>query len=395
MNNIRTRLAATAFVLATLFATPSHPAVAASPDDKPDFSAVAKVAEQAIKDHVFPGCAIAVGNHKHPIWLHGFGHLDYEGGATVTPQTLYDLASMTKIVGATSVSVTLVRDHLLDLHAPVSKYLPEFLAAAKDDEDRQRREKVTILNLLTHSSGMPADAELWKHAKTYLDVVRGAMAVRLKTDPGQATVYSDLGMIICGEALARAGGKPLQQLEIERVFEPLSMHDTMRNPPKSLWDRVAPTERRPDGAYWHGIVHDENARAGEGLTAHAGIFSNVDDLSIWAGEWLRALRGDSKVFPESIAKEYIRRQDIVEGSSRAIGWDTKSPGRSTAGRSFSPVSFGHTGFTGTSVWIDPKADLYVILLTNAVHPHRSPPNHLPIQQVRRDVAEAAYEALEK
>jgi CubicO group peptidase (beta-lactamase class C family) len=126
------------------------------------------------------------------------------------------------------------------------------------------------------------------------------------------------------------------------------------------------------------------------LTAHAGIFSNVNDLSIWAGEWLRALHGESKIFPQALAEDYVRRQNIVAGSSRAIGWDTKSPRGTTAGKSFSPDSFGHTGFTGTSVWIDPEANLYVILLTNNVHPHRGDKR---IQQVRRDVAEAAYQAV--
>lgn len=372
--------------------TPNVPAAlsAASPAAKSpadlDFSGVAKVAEQAIKDHVFPGCAVAVGNRHRLLWAQGFGHLDYDGGAAVTPDTLYDLASMTKIVGATSVSLTLVRDHKLNLADPVSKYLPEFVAAAKDDTDRQRREKVTLMHLLTHSAGLVASADLTKHGNTYPAVLKSAIDTPLQADPGARTKYSDLGLIILGEALARAGGAPLKDLEIERVFEPLKMHDTMRNPPQSLLGRIAPTERRPDGTYWHGIVHDENARAGQGLTAHAGLFSCADDLSIWAGEWLRAIHGESQIFPEPLAKQYIRRQNIVADSSRAIGWDTKSPKGSTAGKSFSADSFGHTGFTGTSVWLDPEADLYVILLTNSVHPHRG---DMRIQSVRRNVAEAA------
>ena len=213
--------------------------------------------------------------------------------APVTPQTLYDLASLTKIVGATSVSLTLLRDHKLMLTDRVSQYLPEFLAGAKDETEKQLRKKVTIEHLLTHSSGLPAWAPLFQNAKTYQAVLKASLEIPLQAEPGTRTRYSDLGLIILGEVLSRAGGKRLADLEGERVFMPLGLRDTLRNPPQALWGRIAPTERRPDGhSFWHGIVHDENARAGQGLTAHAGLFSTADDLAILASEWLRSSWGE-------------------------------------------------------------------------------------------------------
>ncbi|HEV2968814.1 MAG TPA: serine hydrolase domain-containing protein [Pirellulales bacterium] len=356
---------------------------------KPDFSRTAEIVEQAVKDHIFPGCSVAVGNHSQVLWARGFGRLDYEQGAEVTPETLYDLASVTKIIGTTSVVLTLVRDGKLAVTDPVSRYVPEFLDAAKVETDKQRRAKVTIEHLLTHSSGLPAGAPLYKKAETYDGIIKQVFATPLEAEPGARSVYSDLGVMLLGEVAARAGGKRLADLEQERIFAPLGLHDTMRNPPAALIARIAPTERRGDGkGFWQGVVHDENARAGEGLTAHAGIFSTADDMARWSAEWLKGTRGESKIFPEALVEQFTRRREIVKDSSRALGWDT--PPGSAAGKKLSSHAFGHTGFTGTNVWIDPEADVYVILLANAVHPKRG---DLRIQKVRRGVADAVLEAV--
>jgi CubicO group peptidase (beta-lactamase class C family) len=182
----------------------------------------------------------------------------------------------------------------------------------------------------------------------------------------------------------------LADLEQERIFKPFGLHDTLRNPPKSLLSRIAPTESRGEGkGFWQGVVHDENARAGEGLTAHAGLFSTADDMARWSTEWLKGARGESEVFPKRLVDQFTRRREIVKGSSRALGWDT--PPGSNAGKKLSPRAFGHTGFTGTSVWIDPVADLYIVLLANAVHPKRG---DLRVLQFRRDLADAAIEAVQ-
>jgi CubicO group peptidase (beta-lactamase class C family) len=194
---------------------------------------------------------------------------------------------------------------------------------------------------------------------------------------------------LLGEALSRAGGKPLAEMERERVFKSLGLHDTMRTPPASLLDRIAPTEQKAEGnGFWRGVVHDENARAAEGLTGHAGIFSSANDMARWCTEWLKGARGKSDIFPKKLVEQFTRRREIVKGSTRALGWDT--PPGSQAGKKLSPHSFGHTGFTGTSVYIDPDADLYVVLLTNAVHPKRG---NRAVLQVRRDVDDAAIDAV--
>lgn len=365
-----------------------------------DFSRITEIVEAAIKDHAFPGCSVAIGNHRQVLLARGFGHLDYEGGPEVTADTLYDLASVTKIVGATSVVITLVHDGKLSIDDPVTKYVPEFLDAAKDDAEKAQRAKVTIAHLMTHSSGLPAWKPLYKKASTYGETIKQVIATPLEVEPGTREAYSDLGVMLLGEIAARVGGKPLVELEKERVFKPIGMHDTMRNPRADLMERIAPTERRSEGryiapgvspaGYWRGIVHDENARGGEGLTAHAGLFSTANDMARWAAEWLKGARGESAIFPKSLVEQFTRRQNIVKDSTRALGWDT--PPSSQAGKKLSAHSFGHTGFTGTYVYIDPDADLYIVLLTNAVHPKRG---NLKVLQIRRAVADAAIDAAGK
>jgi CubicO group peptidase (beta-lactamase class C family) len=352
------------------------------------FVGVERVLKRAIGEKVFPGCAVAVGTSGGVLYCRGFGRLDYDQGAEATAETLYDLASLTKVVGTTSVVATLVRDKKLRLDDPVEKFVPEFVSGVEDPEQRAWRERVTVEHLLTHTSGLPAWKPLYREVKGYDEIIGRIVATPLEVEPGARTRYSDLGMMLMGEVAARAGGKSLEKLERERVFAPLAMNDTLRNPPQKLLARVAPTERRAEGeGYWRGVVHDENARAGEGLTGHAGLFSTAADLSRWAGEWLRAARGESKIFPPKIAAAFTRPREVVAGASRALGWDTRTP-RGTSGQYFSPASFGHTGFTGTSVWIDPQRDLYVLLLTNAVHPQRGKGG---MYQVRRAVADAAVE----
>ena len=354
-----------------------------------DFTAAGKLLQKGVEDKAYPGCAVIVGTSGGVLWRQGFGKLAAEGD-DATPQTLYDLASMTKIVGTTSVLLTLVRDEKLSVTDPVSKYLPSFLTAIDDPKDRARREKVTLEHLLTHSAGLAAGAPLYKTAKTYEGVLAAALAVPLEADPGTREKYSDLGMIILGEIVGRAGGKKLPELERERVFAPLGLKDTLRNPPKELLPRIAPTERKPDSQeFWHGIVHDENARAGEGATGHAGIFATADDLGVWAAEWLKGTKGESKLLPRELVENFSRRRELVKGSSRALGWDTPS-GISSAGTKFDRTSFGHTGFTGTSVWIDPTRDLYVILLSNAVYPQRG---NTRLFRIRRELCDAVVEAL--
>lgn len=349
------------------------------------FQPIEELLSAGIADKAYPGCAVIIGTSREVLYSRGFGRFEYDRGSAVTPETLYDLASLTKVVGTTSVVLTLVRDEKLRLSDSVGKFIPEFVTAAASPEEQSRRQLVTVEHLLTHSSGLPAWKRLDRTAENYQEAIAAVVATPLETEPGTRTRYSDLGMILLGEIAARAGEKPLAELERERVFEPLAMHATLRNPSETLRPRIAPTERRATGGFWQGIVHDENARTGEGLTGHAGLFSTSSDLARWAREWLLALRGSSKIFPRELAEQFTTRRELVTGSSRALGWDTPSSG-SSAGTRISRQSFGHTGFTGTSLWIAPTRDLYIILLTNAVHPQRGHGRHFSIRRHLADLA---------
>jgi CubicO group peptidase (beta-lactamase class C family) len=253
------------------------------------------------------------------------------------------------------------------------------------------RDSVTIRHLLTHSSGLPAHRRLWELSADRsgaLAVVRGTP---LDTTPGLRTVYSDLGAILLTEALERAYQTRIDTLMTARLFLPLGMSDTRYLPPASWLPRIAPTERDAwRGRVLRGEVHDENAFWLGGVSGHAGLFAAAGDLLTF-GEWLlsrhggRASRPVSPSLSQGIAREFTGRQDVVAGSSRALGWDTPSAG-SSAGSLLSPASFGHTGFTGTSIWIDPDRELVVVLLSNRVHPTRDNPRLGPLRGVAADRA---------
>jgi CubicO group peptidase (beta-lactamase class C family) len=356
-----------------------------------DWSPARRVLREAIRDRAFPGCAAAAGTSRGALWLEGLGTLDGEGGAPVTPRTLYDLASLTKVIGTTSVVLVLARDGKLSLERRVADLVPEFSGGGRED--------ITIEHLLAHASGLPAWKPLFREARGYREVLDRVLATPLESPPGASERYSDLGFILLGEAAARAGGRTLPELERALVLGPLGLEDTLRNPPAALRLRIAPTERRaaePGGApaadspAVHGTVHDENAAAGDGATGHAGLFSTAEDLSRFAAEVLRGLRGESDLFPRGLAERFAARRGIVPGSSRALGWDTPSEG-SSAGTRLGPRAFGHTGFTGTSIWLDPDRDLYFILLTNRVHPTRQ---NTKIGAVRRAFADAVVACFE-
>jgi CubicO group peptidase (beta-lactamase class C family) len=286
-------------------------------------------------------------------------------------------------VGTTSVVLALVRDGRLSLTDPVARFIPEFSGGG--------REGVTVEHLLTHSSGLPAWKPIYREARGYDEVLREVIHCPLEREPGTRETYSDLGFILLGEVAARAAGCSLPTLERGAILEPLHLRDTLRNPPEEMWERAVPTEKRP---LWEGgdaplvatrgIVHDENAAAGDGVTGQAGLFSTADDLAAFAAELLRGYRGASSLFPEDVVREFVARRNLVPGSTRALGWDTPARG-SSAGDLLSPRSFGHTGFTGGSLWIDPDRDLYILLLSNRVYPTRE---NLKILRVRRELADA-------
>jgi len=328
-------------------------------------------------DSAFPGATIAVGYRDSVVLLAGVGHYGADDKRPVTPETIYDLASLTKVIGLTTAAMMLVDSGKLDLDAPVQRYVPAFQGVNKD--------RVTIRHLLTHSSGMPAWRPLYAEAKTREEALALIDTTALLKQPGDTFVYSDLGAITLAQAVEAITGQRLNDFLDARLFGPLGMTSTRFLPPESWRNRIAPTEK--DTVFRHrllwGEVHDENAGRLGGVSGHAGLFSTAPDLALFA-QWLLHKRAEG-----GVVSRFTQKQNIPPGSSRALGWDTPSE-LSSAGTKMGPNAFGHTGFTGTSIWFDPDRGLFIILLTNRVNPTRV---NTKILQVRRRVADLVNDAL--
>lgn len=355
--------------------------------------AVARLLDKSVADGAFPGGVIAVGHGGKLAMLHPFGHLSYDKSASaVAADTIYDLASLTKVIATTTMAMILVDQGRLDLDATVASYLPRFVDAP---EQGTGKDTITVRQLLTHSAGLEASAPLYKEIKGKQAYLERIESMPLAYPPGTETRYSDLGVILLGEILERVAGVPLDVFVREQIFEPLGMRETRffpQLPASELLARIAPTEQDPwRGRIVRGEVHDENAYALGGVAPHAGLFSTAGDLARFAQMLLYGgvFEGRRIVSRETV-ELFTRRADLVPDSSRALGWDTKSPTGSSAGNLFSANAYGHTGFTGTSIWIDPERDLFVVLLTNRVHPTRE---NNQIRTVRPAVADAVVEAL--
>lgn len=343
---------------------------------------VDSIVGSALAEGAAPGAAVAIGRYGRIVHLEGYGRTDTEGGGTaVDAHTVFDLASLTKVVGTTTAAMILEDEDKLDIDRPVRDYLPDF--------DDPAKAAITVRMLLTHSGGLEAFAPLFREFRGRDQYLAQINARPLAAGPGTRTVYSDWDFILLQLVIERVTGQPLDRFLHERVFATLGMHDTRFAPPDEWKPRVAPTEidTMRGGKVW-GFVHDENAWAIGGVAGHAGLFSSAHDLAVFAHMMLNGGRhgGAQIVRPETVAR-WTARQDT--GSSRALGWDTPA-GTSSAGRYFSPRSFGHTGFTGTSMWMDPERGLFVILLTNRVNPTRENQKHVPL---RRGVADAAQRAI--
>ncbi len=350
----------------------------------PAFEEVDRLLEDFRERGAFPGGVLAVGDRETLLHLHAFGRLSYDADAPpVTAGTLYDLASLTKVVATTTMAMILVDEGRLDLDQPVMEILPGFQGPGK--------EAVTVRHLLTHSSGLQAIAPLYKEIKGKAAFAERIQAMDLEYPTGSRSVYSDPGIILLGEILEQAAGQPLEAFVRERIFEPLGMRDTLFRPPAELRSRIAPTEIDPwRGRLIHGEVHDENAFALGGVAPHAGLFGTAGDLSRFAQMLLNGGISNGRRIVSRETVELFTRRAGIPGSDRALGWDTKSAEGSSAGTLLSSRSFGHTGFTGTSIWMDPERQLFVILLTNRVHPSRE--NNL-IREARPAVADAVVRAL--
>jgi serine-type D-Ala-D-Ala carboxypeptidase len=339
---------------------------------------------QAITDQVFPAASIAITYQGSLIALKAFGNFTYElDSPTVSTSSIFDLASITKVVATTSMAMILYERGLLDLDLPVVAVVAEFTG------DDPRRDEVTLRMLLSHSSGLPAYVKLFQRAHTRDELLSAAFTTLLTADPGARAEYSDIGFIILGEALERIADQSLDRFCQHEVFGPLAMTHTTFNPPLTSRALVVPTEN--DESFRRriiqGEVQDENASVMGGVAGHAGAFATAEDIAIFANAMLG---GGRPIFrPETLAV-FTCRESSPPGTSRALGWDTPSS-PSQSGKYFSASSFGHLGYTGTSLWIDPERQLSITLLTNRTWPDCS---NQAIKQVRPKFHDAVIEALE-
>ena len=354
------------------------------------FSRAFAVIREAIEQRAFPAATLAVTHRGSLIALRGFGRFTYEDDAPVVqPDTIFDLASVTKVVATTAVAMLLHERGQLPLDIPLGHFLPDFVARAPRHQ-QATREGVTLLMLLAHSSGLPAYEKLFEVAGSRDELVRAALTTRLVAAPGARAEYSDVGFTLLGEVLARQAGLALDLFARQEIFTPLGMAHTRFNPPLEWKPRIPPTEddRTFRKRIIQGEVNDENASVMGGVAGHAGVFAPAIDIARFA-ECM--LRGGAPILKPETVQLFTRRVESPADSSCALGWDTPSPPASS-GTHFSAVSFGHLGFTGTSLWIDPTRQLSVTLLTN-----RSWPNRMSqaIRQVRPLVHDAIVEALEE
>ena len=342
------------------------------------------VVERGISAGGYPGAAVVVGRRGAAVWEKGFGNLGWErNSAPVTAErTIYDLASLTKVVGTTSALMVLYDEGKIHLDDPVSDYIPAFSGGAKD--------RVTLRMLLEHRSGLPAGRDLWRSAHSPEEARAQVISTPLGCEPGRCYEYSDLGADMLGFVVEAVSGERLDQFLEERVFGPLGMTDTFFRPADSLKARVAPTETNPPRGYpLQGEVHDENAYALGGVAGHAGLFSTANDLAVFAQMMLDGGEYDGiRIIADSTIALFTTRA----AGTRALGWDTCG-GSGSCGKYLGEDAYGHTGFTGTSLWIDPERDMFVVLLTNRVHDARAKRPAKVIADVRADLADAAVLAV--
>jgi CubicO group peptidase (beta-lactamase class C family) len=346
------------------------------------------VLEKAIADSVFPGAQVAVVNKNKLICSEGIGHLTYDvNSAKVSTGTLYDLSSLTKIIATTSIAMQLFDEEKLALDIPVSSYLPEFKGHNKDS--------VTIRHLLTHSSGLPGWEPLWEFAGNRSEALAYIYERSLVYEPGDSTIYSDLGIILLGEIFQIVSGKSIDRLTSDIMIEPLELKTLTYMPPDSIAWMIAPSEigGELNREVIQGKVHDDNTYFLGGISSHAGLFSNAEDLAIISAMLLNnGIYKHHRFFLPATVKQWTTRQNLPEGSERSLGWDTPSDAGSSAGDFFSAGSYGHLGFTGTSLWIDPVREIAIVLLTNRTFPTRHKEG---IFRVRREFHNAVMKEIIK
>lgn len=346
---------------------------------------VDRIVQRGITAGAYPGAAVVIGRRGAVVLQKGYGRLDWSRtGPQVDPaSSIYDLASLTKAVCLTTAAMVLYDEGKLPLETRVQTILPEFTGRWK--------ERVTVAHLLTHRSGLPPGRRIWLTARTPAEGRTQVLTTRLNSMPGGVTDYSDLGAMVLGFTIEKVSGMPLDQFCETRIFQPLGMASTMYTPDPALRSRIAPTEMYPPRGYnLRGEVHDESAFTIGKVSGNAGLFGTATDLAIFAQLMLnRGTYGGLRL----IADSTVRRFTALQTDTRTYGWMIAN-GEQGSGEFLSGSTYGHAGYTGTSLWIDPERELFVIILTNRVHDPRARRPGIIIADVRHDVADAAALAIQ-
>ena len=319
------------------------------------------IVEEGLRDKKMPGAVVVVGFQGQIVYRKAFGQRQLEPTPEpMTLDTVFDLASLTKPIATGTSVMQLIEAGKIGLDDPVAKHLPAF--------GNHGKEAITVRHLLTHQSGLIADNSMKDYANGREKSIKNLMTLEPLAAPGERLIYSDVGFMVLGELVATVSGQPLDEYTRSHLFEPLGMRETMYRPTSLPADRFAPTEQR-DGHWMRGEVHDPRAFALGGVAGHAGLFSTADDLARYAQALLNGgeLGGTRVLNPETVLL-MTSPQPIPGGGMRGLGWDKRTSFSTNRGDLLSPSACGHGGFTGTALWFDPQQQLFVIFLSNRVHP---------------------------
>jgi CubicO group peptidase (beta-lactamase class C family) len=352
------------------------------------FARAAAVLRDAHQDGAFPAAVAEVGSREAVFWRDAIGHLAWEGDAPATTlDTIFDLASLTKVIATATLTMRAVDDEVLRLEDPVAAWIPSWRG--------EERANVTVQDLLEHASGLPGWLPYYRTLTGRAEFEPAIAATPLEYVPRARSIYSDLGYMLLGFILEKARAQSagvtgglfdagvLLDAQFRRVGTYVTAEPLTYRPPRNWRERIAPTERDTwRGRTLVGEVHDENTWALGGVAAQSGLFGTAGAVGAFARAVLHTLHGTAVLARPETMRRFIQRTS-VPGSSRALGWDTMLP-TSSCGTRLSPSSFGHVGFTGTSLWIDPERDLYVVLLTNRVHPTRENQKIRPVRPAFHD-----------
>jgi CubicO group peptidase (beta-lactamase class C family) len=347
-----------------------------------DFAQAAAIVQHGVDDGAFPAAVVEVGTRDDVLWQHAFGKLDVDPDSAATQtDTVFDLASLTKVIATTSVVMRLMERGMLALNQPIREWIPDWRGT--------NREHVTVRSLLTHSSGLTTWLPFFRDHTGRQEYQHAICSLPLEYPPDTKSIYSDLGFILLGFIIEDAGGASFETQAMD-LLKPITSAPLMFNPPSALRSQIAPTENDPwRGRKLVGEVHDENCWALGGAAGHAGLFGTAQAVGDFARAMLGALKGaDARIAGAETVRLFVARAGAATGS-RALGWDTMLP-TSSCGTQIARSAFGHTGFTGTTLWIDPDREAYAVFLTNRVNPTRE---NTAIQTIRPALHDAVFSSL--